>query len=139
MPRHAIYPLFASLVVAAIASTSLADRPTEERTEADYVLTGKVDAVYKQDTEGYVNYIVELRVASVEKGKDIKSGEVFRAYCYQRKEGKSGLEFDTAGHDVVPKEGATVKIFVKRQNGRHEGIYPHWIDVMKKAPTMSNN
>ena len=104
-------------------------RPVEKREDADIVVSGRVLAVYARESEGYREYIVEIQVEQVEKGAGVAPGDIFRAYCYQRKEGKGGLQFDTAGHTKVPKEGERVKAYVKRGAGRNEGIYPDWIDV----------
>jgi hypothetical protein len=111
-------------------ATVRADRPIEKREDATYVLSGTVRAVYVQDTKGYRSYIVELTVEQVTKGEGLKKGDCFRAFCYQRKEGAASLEFDTAGHTTVPKEGQRIKVFVNRARGRNEGIYPDWVDVL---------
>jgi hypothetical protein len=108
-------------------------RPIESREQADYVISGLVTAVYGRETTGYRDYVIEIRVEQVEKGASIARGDTFRAFCYQRKEGKGGLEFDTAGHDTVPKEGQRVKAFVNRAGGRNEGVYPDWIEVVRDA------
>lgn len=105
-------------------------RPIEKREEADFILSGVVTAVYTRETRGYRDYIIEIKVEQVEKGAGIKQGEPFRAFCYQRKEGKSGLEFNTAGHKTVPKEGQRVRAFINRAGGRNEGVYPDWIDIV---------
>jgi hypothetical protein len=107
-----------------------ADRPVQKREAADYVVVGTFSAVYVRDTEGHRQYIVELKVEGVAKGKSVKKGETFRAFCDQRKEDKGGLMFDTAGHDAVPKEGLRIKAFVNRGDGHHEGVYPNWLDPM---------
>lgn len=123
--------LLAAWVVA--VSPAKADRPIEIRDKASHIVTGVVEAVYVQQTKGYSNYIVEIKVEEVEKGAGVAKGDTFRAFCYQRKAGAGGLEFDTAGHDVVPKEGMRVKAFVKHQSGRNEGVYPDWVDVQSNA------
>jgi hypothetical protein len=109
-----------------------ADRPVQKRSRADYVLTGLVTAVYSHDTKGYRQFIVEVRVEKVQKGAGLKKGDLFRAFCYQRKEGVNGLEFDTAGHKTVPTEGQRVTIYVNHARGLNEGVYPDWVDVLPK-------
>ena len=122
-----------SIVVSATAESARADRIDQERTEADYVVTGKVNAVYVHESEGYKSYIVEIEVEAIDKGDGLKKGDVFRAYCYRRKPGKGGLEFDSAGHKSVPKEGQRIKAFVTNGRGSHEGVYPDWFDVIPKG------
>jgi hypothetical protein len=107
-----------------------AARPVQERQKADYVLSGLVTAVYGHESLGYKEYIVEIKVEQVDKGMGIKKGDTFRAFCYQRKEGKASIEFDSAGHKAVPKEGSRIKVFVFHSQGRSEGCYPDWFDVL---------
>ncbi len=107
-----------------------AARPVQKRENADYALVGPVSAVYVQETEGYMRYVVEMRVEQVEKGAGLRKGDYFRAFCYQRKPGKGGLEFDTAGHKAVPREGQRIRAFVNDGRGYHEGVYPDWFDVL---------
>lgn len=125
--------VFLAIALSTFANGALqAERPTEKREQADYVLSGKVTAVYKHESEGYREFIVEIKISQVTKGDGIKKGHTFRAMCYQRKENKGGLEFDTAGHSVVPKEGQQITVFVNRADGRNEGVYPNWVDIAAK-------
>jgi hypothetical protein len=105
-------------------------RPVEKREDADVIFSGVVAAVYTRETMGYRDYIIEIKVELVEKGTGIKQSDSFRAFCYQRKEGKGGLEFDTPGHNTVPKEGQRVRAFINQAGGRNEGVYPDWIDIV---------
>ena len=120
------------LVSALSVGVVRAERPTQKRENADYVVTGTVTAVYSQETDGYRNYIIDIRVEKVEKGAGLKKGELFRAFCYQRKPGKGGLKYDSRGHTQVPKEGQKVKAFVNRARGLYEGVYPNWFDVLQE-------
>jgi hypothetical protein len=74
-----------------------AERPVQKRDRADYVLSGPVTAVYARDTKGYWQFIVEIRIEKVYKGSGLKKGDTFRAFCYQRKKGFGGLQYDTPG------------------------------------------
>jgi hypothetical protein len=40
------------------------------------------------------------------------------------------LQFDTAGHKTVPKEGERVKMYVIRARGNYEGTYPDWVNIL---------
>ena len=130
MRRAYLMMLILGVVAVRGAGPGQAERPVEKRERADYVVTGAVTAVYSRETPGYREYVVELRIEQVEKGAGVKKGDTFRAFCYQRKPGKGGLEFDTAGHTTVPKEGQRVKAFVNRAGGRYEGVYPDWVDTL---------
>lgn len=124
-------PIRFILLTTAILHAGLvfADRPIEQREKADYVFSGKVTGVYSREAEGYSNYIVEIKVDEVEKGA-VNKNDYFRAFCYRRKPRKGGLQFDTAGHTTVPKEGQRVKAFVTKGYGWNEGIYPDWVDIL---------
>lgn len=106
-------------------------RPIEKRENTDYIISGMVTSVYTRETTGYRDYIVEIKVELVEKGAGIRQGDSFRTFCYQRKEGKGGLEFDTPGHNIVPREGQRVRAFINWAGGRNEGVYPDWIDIIE--------
>jgi hypothetical protein len=110
-----------------------ADRENERRSDADYVLSGKVTCVYACESTGYRHYIVEIMIEDVDKGPGLRKGGTFRAYCYQRKPGFDGLEYDTTGHTLVPKAGQRVKMFVNGLRGRNEGVYPDWVDVIEES------
>jgi hypothetical protein len=106
-----------------------AERPTERRADADLVVVGKVSGVFIRETEGYKHYLIEVYVESMEKGSG-RRGDILRLSCYQRRPGKDSLEFDSAGHSAVPKEGQRIKAFANAKRGRNEGIYPEWFDVL---------
>ena len=115
------------------AAMARADRPVQKREAATYVVSGTVQAVYVRETKGYREYIVELTIEQVGKGEGLQKRDCFRAFCYQRKQGAGGLEFDTAGHKTIPQEGQRVQVFVNRANGRNEGVYPDWVDVLQNT------
>jgi hypothetical protein len=124
--------VFVALLVLLLIFWTLvqAARPIENRDDASYIVIGTVKAVYLQETKGYRNYVIELLVEQATKGEGLRKGDFFRAFCYQRKAGAAGLEFDTEGHKTVPKEGQRVKVFVNQAGGRYEGIYPDWVDIL---------
>jgi hypothetical protein len=125
----AAYAAFA--VVGVVARPVEAARPGDTRDQADCVFSGTVKAVYARDTTGYRQYVVEIGIEQVAKGAGLNKGDTFRAFCYQRKAGAGGLEFDTAGHNAIPREGQRIRAFVKSGRGRNEGVYPDWFDVIR--------
>ena len=129
------FTIFMLFVVTAFSVRPVhAARIEQKRENADYVLTGKVTAVYTLEGQGYNNYIVEIKVADVEKGDGIKKGDYFRAFCYQPN-GKGHLSpfDDHHGHKIVPKYGQEVKVFVNRAGGRNEGVFPNWVDILSDS------
>lgn len=122
-------------LVAVVVRPLMAERPLEKRDNGDYIVTGRVEAVYTRETKGYRNYIVEIQVEAVQRGAGLRKGATFRAFCYQRREGIEGsLEFDSAGHTSVPREGQRVRVYVNSANGRFEGVHPDWVDVLASPP-----
>jgi hypothetical protein len=127
--RTAISKASIFVIVVASATVAFAARAGDSRNKADYVLTGTVTDLYKSDGGGYDNYIVEIKVEEVEKGKDIKPDDTFRAFCYKRT-GPASIALDSAGHKTIPKPGERVKVYVIRARGRFEGTYPDWVDIL---------
>ena len=123
--------LIASVFVFAVSSAAVAfaARINDSRDAADYVLTGTVKDLYTSVGEGYTHYIVEINVEAVEKGKDVKPNDTFRAFCYKRT-GPASLALDSAGHKTVPQPGQRVKVYVIRGRGKFEGVYPDWVDIL---------
>jgi len=114
----------------ALGTEAFADRPVEKKENATHVIIGKVEAVLTHESKYYRDYIVEVRISEVAKGRGLDPGDVFYASCYQRKKGVGGLEADSAGHTSVPKEGQRVKVFVNCHQGKFDGVYPNWYETL---------
>jgi hypothetical protein len=106
--------------------------PREPREKADYVVTGTVEGVYVRDKGYYHHYVVELRLESVEKGKQLEKGTTLYVSSFRRK-ANAPKEPSASGHELPPKEGERVKAFVKDAKGKHSGIYSDWYDELKSA------
>jgi hypothetical protein len=134
--RHRSLPAFTLVGLACLATTVRADRPTEKRSEATYVVSGVVEGVFTSDGGEYRGYVVAIRIDAIEKGPGLKQGEVLYASCYQRKPDAPGINWDP-GHDLVPKVGARIRAFVNRGDGRNEGTFPNWVDVLSEPKPKS--
>jgi len=121
--------ILALAALASFATAALAARPVEKRSDATYVVTGTVAAVYTEDGAEYRGHVVAIRIEAVEKGTGLKRGEVLYASCYKRKADAPGINWDS-GHEVVPKVGARIKAFINRGDGKNEGVFPDWVDVL---------
>ena len=121
----------ALLILASFAMTARADRPPEKRSDATYVVTGTVEGVYTADDGEYRHHVVALKIEAAEKGPGLNAGEILYASCYQRKPDAPGINWDS-GHALVPKAGARVKAFINRGDGRNEGVFPNWVDVVSE-------
>ncbi len=109
-----------------------AEIPPESRDEADIVVTGVVRGVYVRDEKHYHNYIVELLVDEVEKGKNVERRDTCYVYCFKRKSTAPQVP-SAGGHRAIPKEDQRIKAYVKNDRGKHNAIYPNWFDEAKPA------
>lgn len=113
------------------SSTSRADRAPQSREKATYIFTATVRSVYVRGTETEADCVVELVVDEVTKGEGLKKGRTFYAYCSKHTP-KPG-SFDAPGHNKVPERGQRVKVYVNDAQGKNEGVYPDWFDVLPAA------
>ena len=107
------------------------ERRHEKRSEATHVLEGEVVAVYERKTKAFRHYIVQLRVEKIEKGKNVAVGDFLYASCFLRDKVSRPVMPGPGGHAAVPTEGQQVKVFLNRNRGLWEGVYPDWFDVVK--------
>lgn len=128
--------LFAIIVFGGTLKVS-AERPPEDRDSASHILTGTVEAVFKRDGGANNEYVIALRIEKLEKGEGWEPGEVFYAYCFQRKPDAPKIP-SAGGHKAVPKEGQRIRAFVHRRDGTFEGNYPNWFDVLPKEGAASS-
>jgi hypothetical protein len=131
MNRHTL-KLLAVLVPLAIQTSARAEIPPESRDKADFVVTGVVRGVYVRDEKNYHNYIVELLVDEVDKGKNVEPRDTLYVFCYKRKS-TAPQEPSAGGHRAIPKEDQRIKVYVKDDRGKHNAIYPNWFDEAKPA------
>ncbi len=119
-----------STLALALGTAAFADRPVEKKENATHVVIGTVEAVFTHESKYYRDYIVEIRISEVAKGRGLHPGDVCYASCYRRKKGAGGLEADSAGHTSVPNEGQQVKVFVNYHQGKFDGVYPNWYETL---------
>jgi hypothetical protein len=112
------------------ASSAGAERPGEKKHDADYILTGKVEKVFKRQDGRYSGFVVQLWVREVHKAQGVKRGDMFYAYCFQM--GKPPVPVtEASGHKSVPAEGEVIKAYVHHRRGKYEGNYPEWYEVVE--------
>ncbi len=128
-------PIIFTLAMGLVTPTARADRPIERREDASHVVCGVVRAVYVSEGKSYRRYVVELEIASVEKGTELKRSHVLYASCYRRKaDASASLDADSSGHSVVPQEAQLVRVFLNHDRGRFEGVYPNWLEHLGNQP-----
>lgn len=123
--------------------TTFGARLVEKRESATHVFIGKVNALHVKKSNGYLNYTVDVTVASVEKGDGIKAGDVVPVSCYLRdpdwlkdkrlteEERRNDRLRRDSSYRAVPKEGDEIKVYARRIADKFNGIYPDWFDVKK--------
>ena len=115
----------------ACCAAALAERPAQDRKEASHVVVGTVERVFQSDRGPELGYIVAIRIEKLEKGNGYEDGDVFYAYCFQRKRNAPRVP-SASGHRAVPRPEQRIRAFVNRQYGEMEGVYPNWFDVLKQ-------
>jgi hypothetical protein len=127
-------PLTLTLLASVFVSSPLAvaERPTEKRSDAAYVVEGTVESVDVTKEDGVEYYLVAIKVAKVHKG-DFTAGNVFKVSCFQVKKFKAGTT-GAAGHNAIPSKGDKVKAYASKyeQRGGREALYPNWFDKLDK-------
>lgn len=111
-----------------MASHVSAARAPDDPNEADHVIIGKVEKVFTRQVGRMTEFIVQIRVHTIEKGTGYKPQDVMHVYCYQRKPEVFAVA-DDPGHKAIPKEGQTIKAVVHlRKTGILEGNFPSWFE-----------
>jgi hypothetical protein len=114
-----------------------AARRGEPKSKADLVVTGVVQKVSstRSGTGGFVyrNYVVAIRVQAVDKGAGAKPGQVIRARCYKCIKRPAQPTPNGTSYKAVPRKGQRVRVYLMRtRDGRLNGTYPDWFDVLGK-------
>jgi hypothetical protein len=128
--------------ILALTSAAFGERAPEDRNTATHVIVGTVEGVYMRETPSTRDYIIEIAIEKVEKGKNLKPRAAIYVGCYlwnpNEFKGKKLSKKDAkrkamrgAAYDSVPKEGDRVKIWAKQQGGKYVGVYPSFYDVLK--------
>ncbi|CAN5292880.1 hypothetical protein BH23VER1_BH23VER1_12390 [soil metagenome] len=123
--------LIGTLFVQAIA---LAERPVEKPDSASHVVTGTVSKVFQRDSTEDSEFLVEIKIQSIEKGAGYAKGDYIFAYAYQRK-ADAPLVPASSGHSSIPTEGQLIRACIKRGNGQMEALYPDWFEVLLPLTT----
>lgn len=107
-----------------------AEREIEPPEAASHVVAGTVRKVFTRNAGDETEYLVQIRIASVEKGDGYGQGDYIYAYAFQRNP-EAPREEAASGHHSVPKEGQRIRARIKRASGRMEALYPFWYDLLE--------
>jgi hypothetical protein len=138
-----IVALLVFLVVAGPRSLGTEINQTDEQLQqnAELIVSGQVGQVYPFEDDkggGYVDnvFLVEIKVATVEKGSGIKPGDLVFVRCRQaakRPSGWSGAD----GHGFVPASESSIRAYLRRDgDGRYDPLTPNGI-ASQDAPLRS--
>ena len=121
---------------------AIAGRRHEKREEATNVFIGTVRTVQATTAKRTIDYVVEITVASVEKGTGIKAGDTVPMHCYlandeyyknlsEEERKKLGPGTGPSSYKGVPKEGERIKVYALLSGEKkYHGIFPDWYDVI---------
>jgi hypothetical protein len=132
--------------VAFLLAPAVAERvplsPEELKAEASVVVQATVEGVYARDAASTLygpgtvetQYLIELKVTKVEKGKEIKEGDHVFAHVWRLKtRGTEGQRPGPSGHFLIPTEGATVRAFLTGGDDRsHAVVYANGLEELAK-------
>jgi hypothetical protein len=116
------------------ASSSLAERARMTKDQATLVVQGEVESIYRRVKQDSTDYMIFIRVETVEKG-DAKPGQLVHAFCYQAvlPPGIPGAK----GHSAIPKEGDEIRAYLwLRDTDNLEGLYPDWYESISSPWTL---
>jgi hypothetical protein len=115
----------------------------EKHEQATHVFIGKVKALHVEKSNGFLDYVIEVTVESVEKGEGMKAGDTVPISCYLRdpdwlkgktlskeEQLKDAMRRDSS-YRGVPKEGEQIKVYARKVKEKFSGIYPDWYDPVK--------
>ena len=117
--------------VSAFSTTAMAERPKEPIEKATHIVTGTVRKVFRRNADANLEYVIQLRIESVQKGTGVEAGDYLYAYAFQRKRG-APLEPSASGHNAIPAEGHRIEVALVARQGRMEGLYPDWFTPLKE-------
>jgi len=126
--------LFVGIIVLTSTAMTMADAPHEPRQNATDVFAGKVVAVYRNKGRILDECVVEIAVDTVEKGDAAMPGMTVYTFCRINPPG-ANVKPGQTGHSMAPEPGQTVRVFIKHANGKNEGVYPDWVEVLKETPS----
>jgi hypothetical protein len=117
--------------VALTACLAVAERPPEEKKDANVVVVGDlVKITPKEEKIGGNNdgvltkYEAELKVTRVQKGDGVKAGDTLKIFWIHITKKPSGNFAGAFGHDYKVKKGDQVEAYLmKRGDGKYEVIY----------------
>jgi hypothetical protein len=133
MTRNLVVPACLLIGGFALFGDALAERPTEPRESASYVVTGTVSKLFTRDPgddSEFVDHIVQIRIEGVERGDGYGKGDFIYTSVMRRKPGARTDLPGIGGHRGLPEEGQRIRAWIKHARGKMEGLYPRWFEVL---------
>ena len=82
-------------------------------------------------------FLVQIKIQSIEKGTGYKKGDYIFAYAYQRKDDAPRVPA-SSGHSSIPEEELLIRAHIKRGKGQMEALYPDWLEVLPPLTTKAH-
>lgn len=136
MRRTIAITVLASIFCGGVAHSEIPSRePDELRRDANFIIEGKVRAVYSKTEESknwlHTDYVAEISVMNVEKGKEFSVGKVVYAHYRTTKWiGKGDADPHSSGHGGV-KKGEHIRAYLKSKNGSFHVLIPNGFAKLK--------
>lgn len=129
--------LIAVVCIAGYPLCACAERPYQDRNNADRIVVGVVEDVSETWDLQTDYYRVRLRVVEVERGIRIAPGDQVEVACFRWSRQPPGY-VGAAGHKGIPAIGDLVRVYAFWRNNiyegaSYEGAYPDWYDVLKPS------
>lgn len=130
-------PTLALIGALFVQASALAERPVEKADAASHIVTGTVFKVFHHDSPENAEFLVQIKIQSIEKGAGYEKGDYIFAYAYQRKADAPRVPAST-GHSSIPKEKQLIRAHIKRGKGQMEALYPDWFEVLPPLTTKAH-
>jgi hypothetical protein len=138
MPRCLPITFVALVAACATARGEIAPQTPEQlEARSTHIAIGEVTAIYTDQTRSgdwlKTVGVVEIRVAELDKGDRLESGDaVYARFWRQQWRGEGNPDPFGSGHRL-PKKGDTVRVYLRQNAGGYDALLPNGIEVISKA------
>ncbi|MFH5803583.1 hypothetical protein [Alienimonas sp. DA493] len=124
-------PLLLSALLLPVAPT--VERPTMPRSDASIVAVGTVRDVFTSGAgTQHVKRVTLLEVEEVERGRELVPGRFLYLSTFENRMGPVPT-VGAGGHAGYKPAGFRLRVWVVGEDGRNEGLYPEWYEVLPTA------
>ena len=121
------------MIALALMTAAVLERPPMDRADAAIVAVGTVEKVFTEGAgTGSVERITQIKIERVERNQSdrpLEPGDTLYVYTFETNAAPV-LEPGPSGHARFRTKGHRLRVFVMGADGRNEGCYPDWHDVL---------